>query len=168
VDVVIRGPQISDAEGLAQAAQDLGAQYRELEPDRFQIPERAALLAWLEHELQHPAPEGSLWLVAEVEGRAVAEAQAQLHEPVSTAAVQPGLDTGRRRVYLEYLAVQAEYRGRGIGGRLLDAVETWARERGAELMLTDTNLRSNLGAVEFYERHGFERQAVLLRKALSP
>ena len=32
--------------------------------------------------------------------------------------------------------------------------------------MTDTNLRSNVGVVEFYERHGFERQAVILRKAL--
>jgi hypothetical protein len=33
--------------------------------------------------------------------------------------------------------------------------------------LTDTNLRSNVGAVEFYEKHGFDRQAVILRKRLT-
>jgi GNAT superfamily N-acetyltransferase len=83
------------------------------------------------------------------------------------AAAQPQRDVGRRRAYLDYLAVQAKYRGRGIGGRLLDAVEQWARENGAELISTDTNLRSNFGAIEFYESHGFEKQAVILRKALS-
>ena len=74
---------------------------------------------------------------------------------------------GRRRVYLRYLALQERFRSRGIGGRLLDAVEAWASERGAELITTDTNVRSNLGAVEFYERHGYERQAVVLRKRLT-
>jgi GNAT superfamily N-acetyltransferase len=70
-------------------------------------------------------------------------------------------------VYLGYLAVQAEHRGHGIGARLLRAVEDWVREQGAELLVTDTNLRSNLGAVEFYESHGFEKQAVILRKRLA-
>ena len=50
---------------------------------------------------------------------------------------------------------------------MLQAVEDWARERDAELLLTDTNLRSDVGAVAFYEKHGFERQAVILRKRLT-
>jgi GNAT superfamily N-acetyltransferase len=86
---------------------------------------------------------------------------------MANAAIQPQLDLGRRRAYLTYLAVQAKYRSHGIGGRLLEAVEEWARENRAELISTDTNLRSNLGAVEFYEKHGFERQAVVLRKSLT-
>jgi hypothetical protein len=49
----------------------------------------------------------------------------------------------------------------------LRAVEDWARSQSAELLFTDTNSRSNLGAVEFYESHGFERQAVILRKGLT-
>jgi GNAT superfamily N-acetyltransferase len=167
MDVVIRPPTPEDADGLAKASRDLGEQYRKLEPHRFQVPERAALLQCLAETLTEPVPDDELWLVAELDGEAVGDAQAQLHEPVANAAIQPGLDGSRRRVYLGYLAVQAEHRGRGIGGRLLSAVEDWAREKGAELLLTDTNLRSNVGAVEFYESHGFEKQAVILRKGLA-
>jgi GNAT superfamily N-acetyltransferase len=167
VGVVVRPPTKDDAKGLAQAARDLAEQYGKFEPDRFQIPDRTALVAWLEEALGSPLPDDSLWLAAELDGVAVADAQAQLHEPVADAAVQPSLDAGRRRVHLDYLAVQARHRGRGIGGLLLQAVEDWARERGAELLLTDTNLRSNVGAVEFYEKHGFDRQAVILRKRLT-
>jgi GNAT superfamily N-acetyltransferase len=167
VGVVVRPPTKNDAEGLAQAARDLAEQYGKFEPDRFQMPDRATLVEWLEEVLGRPLPDDSLWLVAELDGVAVADAQAQLHEPVADAAAQPSLDAGRRRVRLDYLAVQARHRGRGIGGLLLQAVEDWARERGAELLLTDTNLRSNVGAVEFYEKHGFERQAVILRKRLT-
>lgn len=164
---MVRPPTKDDAEGLAQAARDLAEQYGTFEPDRFQIPDRGALVAWLEEALGRPLPDDSLWLAAELDGVAVADAQAQLHEPVADAAVQPSMDAGRRRVHVDYLAVQARHRGRGIGGLLLQAVEDWARERGAELLLTDTNLRSNVGAVEFYEQHGFERQSVILRKRLT-
>jgi GNAT superfamily N-acetyltransferase len=69
-------------------------------------------------------------------------------------------------VYVNYLAVQADYRNRGIGGRLMGAVEQWARDRGAELILADTNLRSP-EAVRFYEMQGYTRQSVVLRKQLT-
>jgi GNAT superfamily N-acetyltransferase len=166
VEVVVRPPKREDAAGLARAARDLAQQYAELEPDRFRVPDEAAQLAWYEGALQRPHDGSSVWLVAEVDGEAVGEALAQLHVPVGNAAVQPQLDVGRRRVYLAYLAVQAAHRSCGVGGLLLDAVEAWAREQGAELISTDTNLRSNVGAVEFYERHAYERQAVVLRKRL--
>lgn len=167
MDVIIRPPLAEDGEGLALAARDLAEQYATLEPDRFAVPDRDAQVAHFREALAKPSREDVVWLVAEVDGEAVGEAIAQLQEPVRNAAIQPQLDVRRRRVYLGYLAVQARYRGRGVGGRLLDAIEEWARDQGAELIATDTNLRSNVGAVEFYERHGYERQAVILRKRLT-
>ncbi len=167
MDVRIRPPRAEDADGLARAARDLGAQYAELEPERFHVPEHDALVARFHEALARPPRDDMVWLVAAVDGEAAGEAIAELLEPVPNAAVQPQRDVGLRRVYLGYLAVQARFRGQGIGGRLLEVVEEWARERGAELITTDTNLRSNVGAVEFYERHGYERQAVVLRKRLA-
>jgi GNAT superfamily N-acetyltransferase len=167
VEIVIRPPKPGDAEGLALAARDLAEQYAAPEPERFQVPDRRLQVAALRTMLQTPLDDQSVWLVAEAAGEAVGDAYAQLREPMAGAAVQPQRDVGRRRAYLDYLAVQARYRGRGIGGRLLQAVEQRARENGAELISTDTNLRSNFGAVEFYERHGYEKQSVILRKLLS-
>jgi GNAT superfamily N-acetyltransferase len=167
VSLVIRPAAPGDGEGLAQAALDLAEQYGGPEPDRFQTPDRIVLVTWLEQALAEQLSDDTLWLVAEADGSAVGDVQAQLHEPGSDAAVQPSLDIGRRRVHLDYLAVQAGHRSRGIGGLLLQAVEQWARKKDAELLLTDTNLRSNLGAVEFYEKHRFVQQAVILRKVLA-
>jgi GNAT superfamily N-acetyltransferase len=167
VEVLLRPPRTEDADGLALAARDLAEQYAKIEPDRFQVPERDAQVTHLREVLARAPRDDVLWLVAEADGEAVGEAIAELLDPLSNAAVQPQRDVGRRRVYLGYLAVQERFRSRGIGGRLLEAVEAWASERGAELITTDTNLRSNLGAVEFYERHGYERQAVVLRKRLT-
>ena len=166
MQVMLRPPKVEDAEGLAQAAQDLATEYAEVEPERFHVPDLVQTVDWLRDAIRKPLPEGSVWLVAELDGKAIGDAKALLHEPMSNAEIQPQLDVGRRRVYLAWLAVQSEHRSQGIGGRLLREVEAWACEQGAELITTDTNLRSNLGAVEFYERNGYERQAVILRKAL--
>ncbi|HZC75903.1 MAG TPA: GNAT family N-acetyltransferase [Gaiellaceae bacterium] len=166
LDIVIRPPNPEDAEGLALAARDLAGQYMAHEPERFRVPNRDAQLAAINAMLRSARAENEVWLVAEVGGEAVGDACAHLLEPSADAAVEPQLDVGRRRAYLDYLAVQAQHRGQGIGGRLLQAVEQWAREHGAELISTDTNLRSNLGAVEFYEKHGYDKQAVVLRKPL--
>lgn len=144
----------------------MAEQYVQLEPERWQVPDERTQVDWFHGAIAKGPPPSSIWLVAELDGEAVGDAQAHLSEPAPTAAIQPQLDVGRRRVYLSWLAVQERHRSHGIGGRLLDAVEAWARDQGAELIVTDTNLRSNLGAVEFYERHGYERQAVILRKVL--
>ena len=167
MDVVIRPPRPEDRAGLARALCDLAAQYAALEPERFVVPDEAALLAHFEEQLARPPRRDALHLVAEVDSEAVGEAIAELLEPVPNALMQPQRDLGRRRAHLGYLAVQARFRSRGIGGALLEAIEAWARERRADLVLTDTNLRSNVGAIEFYERHGYERQAVVLRKRLA-
>ena len=72
--VVVRPPTKDDAEGLAQAARDLAEQYGKFEPDRFQIPDCTASVAWLEEALGRPLPDDSLWLAAELDGVAVADA----------------------------------------------------------------------------------------------
>jgi GNAT superfamily N-acetyltransferase len=167
VEVLIRPPQPGDVQGLVRAARDLAEQYAELEPDRFHVPEPDAVVAWYHDAFAKPVPENRVWLVAEVDGEPVGEAQAFMQEPATNAAVQPQRDVGRRRAYLNYLAVQAVHRRGGIGGRLMEAVEQWARENGAELIETDTNLRTNVGAVEFYERLGYVKQSVVLRKSLT-
>lgn len=167
MDVVIRPPKPEDADGLARAARDLAEQYAARDPERFQIPDLAAQVAALTAELERPVPDHLLWLVADVAGEAIGDAHAKLHDPAEDAAVHVLRDPGRRRAYLEYMAVQARYQRRGIGGRLLEAVELWARENGAELITLGTDLRNDFGAEAFYARHGYERQAVILRKTLA-
>jgi GNAT superfamily N-acetyltransferase len=164
VSVIVRPARPGDGAGLARATVDLAEQYVRLDPERFKIP-AVDLAARAEAELRQAVPADRIWLVAELEGEAVGEVQAFVQEPLADAAAQPQRDVELRRVYVNYLAVQAAHRGRGTGGLLMDAVERWARERGAELLVTDTNLRSDQ-AVRFYERQGFTRQAVILRKRL--
>ncbi len=46
----------------------------------------------------------------------------------------------------------------------MEAVEQWAKEKGAELILTDTRIDGQ--SVRFYEKNGYTPQSVILRKRL--
>jgi GNAT superfamily N-acetyltransferase len=154
-------------EGLALAARDLAEQYAALEPTRFTVPDREAQVAHFREVLSRPPRADVAWLVAEVDGEAVARRSPSSTSRRRTPKSSRSSTSVAAASTVGYLAVQARFRGRGIGGRLLGAVEDWARAQGAELISTDTNLRANLGAVEFYERHGYVRQSVVMRKLLS-
>lgn len=73
---------------------------------------------------------------------------------------------GGRAAWLEDMVVQPAWRGAGIGGRLLDAAirGAWAAGCSRVTLLTDA---TNLSAIRFYGRAGFERsQMVALRLGL--
>ena len=60
----------------------------------------------------------------------------------------------REAYYLSILAVRPDRRGRGIGGRLLAAVDREASEAGCSMVCLHAEL-DNAGARRFYERHGY-------------
>ncbi len=57
------------------------------------------------------------------------------------------------------IAVDTDYRGRGIGERLLTAIHDQAKERGAERILLEVRV-SNAPAIALYKKHGYEKIAV--------
>jgi ribosomal protein S18 acetylase RimI-like enzyme len=63
-----------------------------------------------------------------------------------------GLDDGATELLV--LAVARRHKGRGLGGRLVEAVAERASARGSRLVwLVTTN--DNLDALRLYQRHGF-------------
>ena len=96
-------------------------------------------------------------LVAELEGKVVGMCSAQLL--VSTAA-------GGFKALVEDLVVAEDCRGRGIGRRLLMAVEDWAHSQGVKRLdlLADCH---NLPALEFYAHLCWARtRLIALQKKL--
>lgn len=57
-------------------------------------------------------------------------------------------------VELSKLYILDGFRGRGIGGAVLDAVDRYAADIGAGLIWLEVNSR-NVGAVRLYGRHGY-------------
>ena len=78
-------------------------------------------------------------------------------EPVGTGRISPAGKIGR-------LAVLSEFRGRGIGDRILLMLIEQARHRG----LAEVTLNAQVDAMHFYERHGFKAQGEVFDEAGIP
>jgi GNAT superfamily N-acetyltransferase len=68
----------------------------------------------------------------------------------------PTLHAAAPVCYITALVVAAAARGRGIGRRMLEAADAWARERGCSRIVV-TSAERRVDAHAFYERSGFER-----------
>ena len=134
----------------------------------------AAHLAALSRELGYPVTGD------EMAGR-LADLLARDGDIVLVAEPEPGQVVGwvhgseqhllesARRCELLGLVVDARMRGRGVGRRLLTAVEAWASARGLEQM----SVRSNVSRTQshpFYEHLGYTRVKTqhAYRKRLGP
>ena len=74
---------------------------------------------------------------------------------VGMVIVSVVMTTLEQNVYMEDLVVDAECRGKGIGGKLLEAVKEWGRANGCRrLEFTSSNRDGKVGARGFYESHG--------------
>jgi GNAT superfamily N-acetyltransferase len=88
-------------------------------------------------------------------------------EPLGVIAVNPDADyfTGHPRAYVNILVVAPRAEGRGLGRRLLEHVEGWARERGYHEVVLDV-FSGNDAAMAFYERCGYRPDHVRMAKSL--
>jgi GNAT superfamily N-acetyltransferase len=94
--------------------------------------------------------EDSAVLVAELDGELLGICAAYLE----LNSVRYG-----QRCWVEDLAVHPERRSEGIGGRLLDRAEEWARGRGATHLELDTGIARE-DAQRFYERRGEPQKGI--------
>ncbi len=149
--ISIRSATSADLDVLVALLADLFSIEADFRPDAERQRRGLALL------LESPAQR--LVLVAERRGEVVGMVTVQL--VVSTA--EGGLSG-----LVEDMVVASGERGRGIGRRILDGAEAWARERGATRLqlLAD---RENEPALGFYERMGWRgTRLVCLRRGGSP
>jgi GNAT superfamily N-acetyltransferase len=104
--------------------------------------------------------------VAEVDGRVVGNVEARQERPIDNAPRQLLRHLGELRVVVDALGVEEPYRRRGVATRLMQAVEGWARERGATLLSLETDIASPM-AMPFYERRMvYQKRAVIFQKRL--
>jgi GNAT superfamily N-acetyltransferase len=143
-DVVIRAPRPTDSAAIASLMGQLGYPAWPEE-----IPARLK-------ELALDAKTSAVW-VAELDGQAVG---------IATAKQFPAIHQSTPVVWLTALVVAESARGRGVGTRLVNEAEEWAREQGArKIALTSALHRDE--AHDFYKRLGYEHTGVRLAKVLS-
>ncbi|MDD2955865.1 MAG: ribosomal protein S18-alanine N-acetyltransferase [Oscillospiraceae bacterium] len=76
-------------------------------------------------------------------------------EALGYAGMTHVLDEG----YLDNVAVKEEFRGRGVGSSLLEALVAYAREREMAFLTLEVR-QSNEKARRLYARYGFEEQGL--------
>jgi GNAT superfamily N-acetyltransferase len=165
-EVLVRAPRSCDGEGAARAWLDFAEYYTELDPDAFQIPRNEGLVEWLEDRLLGAYSPDDFVRVADMDGEVVGFVDASFLPPDREAPWQLVREVVMPRVFVNALAVQARHWRGGIGTRLMNAVEEWARARQARLIVLDTYTRSPI-SVPFYEqRMEYTRQSLRFAKRL--
>ena len=133
-DLVIRPARLEDIAAMAGLLSLLFAVEEDFSADRDK--QRAGLEMFFKH------PAGRYLIVAEHQQQVIGMCSAQLL--ISTAA-------GGWKALVEDVVVAEQFRGQGIGKKLLDALAGWAERQGVIRMdlLAD---RNNSTALDFYER----------------
>ena len=70
-----------------------------------------------------------------------------------------GMQGAAGEYYVCNVAVFPEYRRQGIGGRLMDALLRCAERENGEFVSLEVRA-SNTGAIQLYEKHGFEMAGI--------
>ena len=65
---------------------------------------------------------------------------------------------------LEALYVEPEFRNQGVGKKLINAFESWAKENYEDFVIEITHINSNENARKFYESLGYLPVKTTLRK----
>jgi GNAT superfamily N-acetyltransferase len=164
--ITVRPLRPGDGQGLARAWIDAGRYYAALAPETFQVPDSEGLAAYLERSEAFEDRPDVLRVVAEVEGRVVGAATGRLEPALEAARFQLQRQLGEPRLIIDAVVVEEAYRRRGIGERLMTALEDWGRRRGAVVALLDTYPESALSLPFFQERMGYRRRSVRLTRRL--
>jgi GNAT superfamily N-acetyltransferase len=153
---------------MARVWLSAGAYYASLDPALFQVPSTDGLTESFEADIGATSENSdTLRLVAEQDGQVTGWLTAHLAQPAASAAHQLVRELGWIRLMVDALVVdQAQWR-HGTGTALLEAAESWGRDRGAGMVRLDTYVHSPV-SVPFYERHmGYRRRSIHFARELS-
>jgi GNAT superfamily N-acetyltransferase len=149
---------LRDAAALRECFLELQAFERGIVPALASPDE--AVDPYLEMMLARCDESGGKVIGAEVEGRVVGFASIWGRLPPQTPDDDP-----RLHAWVSDLVVLASHRGRGIGRRLLEAAEAFARSLGVGYLGISV-LAENAVARELYVASGFRPHQLVLRKEL--
>lgn len=102
----------------------------------------------------------SLIIVAEIEKKVIGMLYANIE-------IYNGdeVTTSYRRVSISEIAVTANHIGRGVGAKLMNHAEEWAKRKNIK-ELTVLVYSFNKKAIGFYEKNGFESYSIMMDKKI--
>lgn len=158
--VVIRPASTEDIEALCRLYGEFHEFHVRIVPDRLRSLEGSGNNSELISSLKKiMGSDESAIFVAEVEGKTTGLAEVYLREDKANPAV-----VSHRYGHLQSLLVTDDLRKQGTGKKLVDAAETWAKEKGATEMRLDI-WEFPEGPLRFYEKLGYRTlRRTLLRK----
>jgi shikimate dehydrogenase len=146
-DPTIRLATTADVRGIQRLFTQGDAHHARLLPDVFRPAGEARPDELMESQIESP---DSDYLVAAAGSRIVGF----LNLAEDSRPAHP-IFVPKRFAVVESMVVAEEFRDRGIGTRLLEEAEAWARARGLESVQLNV-WADNLAAIRLYQRLGYE------------
>jgi len=155
--VLVRRATVVDVGTVTELSGFLHRMHTEALPDIFTVFD--AELTYPRFERMLAADDTLIWL-AELETHAVGYACANQVDRERNDAVHE-----EHALLIQELAVSPRARKAGVGRALMQAAEDYARSVGLDCVLLNT-WAFNIGAHDFYERLGYERLSMRMRRRL--
>jgi GNAT superfamily N-acetyltransferase len=159
VAIEIRAVTLEDLEALVDIYLAGARHHAAIDPAAFRVPERSAIGDRLRRRLDAIGPEHA-YIAASVDGRLVGSATMDVDDPPSPGAMARPIRSAELGI-----AILDGWRGRGIGRRLITAVEDWAVAHGVERVILNVTT-TNDGAIRLYHGLGYEDSGIEMRKDL--
>jgi ribosomal protein S18 acetylase RimI-like enzyme len=154
----IREARPSDLEGVYAILLLADQMHRHAHPEIFRVAERPAEVK--DYLMTSIRSEDAVVFIAEDGGEIIGAVLVWERQPPEVPVLVP-----RGLASVDNLVVAEPYRNRGVGQALMERVNIWAERRGLkQIQLTVWDF--NQGAVEFYEKLGFEMLHHRMRKEL--
>ncbi len=108
------------------------------------------------------------WLIASADAEVIVAEIDAATIGCGYAFIQPSKAYLRHRFhsYLGFMYIVPEHRGKGINKMIMQALESWSAAKGVSVLQLEVYVR-NEAAIRAYERSGFERNLLEMRKILS-
>jgi ribosomal protein S18 acetylase RimI-like enzyme len=147
MDITIREAETKDFEDISTLYTEELAYHIALKPDTFQMAQPIMTKDWFDNQLAH---EDIIILVAECEAGTAGVVQVMVRNSPRDPIFKP-----RRTAHIEELIVSEQYRGAGVGRRLIQAAQAWAMHKDVDAI--DLWVwKENKNAIGFYQHLGYE------------
>lgn len=155
--VEIRGVTDDDLDALVDVYLAGARHHATIDPAAWRVPERADVAVRLQRRIDAIGPDHA-YVAAVVDGQVVGSATLDVDDVPHPGAMARPIRSAELGI-----AMLEEWRGRGVGRRLIAWLEGWAVEQGVERVTLEVST-TNDGAIRLYHELGYTDSGIEMRK----